>query len=133
MSEKAPAGRWNNPAFLQSLMMCFYDLLKSDGLNKEVKDGIEARLHREGFDDVTWNGISIRLAIIMADKGKWSNPVLLEALLMGFHGIAKDEGLSKEAKDAVVAKVHLWGFSDITWEGIRYNISFCCTFRVVSL
>lgn len=37
---------------------------------------------------------------------------------MGFHGVAK-EGLSKEAKEEIVAKVHVWGFTDITWEGIR--------------
>lgn len=54
-----------------------------------------------------------------ASAGKWSNPVLLESLVMAFHGVAKGEGLTKEAKDAVVEKVHLWGFNDITWEGIR--------------
>ncbi|KAF4931751.1 hypothetical protein CGCVW01_v000165 [Colletotrichum viniferum] len=56
----------------------------------------------------------------MADKsGKWNNPVLLESLVMAFHGLAKSaDGLTKESKDAVVAKAHLWGFTDITWEGI---------------
>ncbi|KAF6842950.1 hypothetical protein CMUS01_02606 [Colletotrichum musicola] len=60
----------------------------------------------------------------MAEKtstgGKWANPVLLEALVMGFHSVTKkEEGLSKDAKDEIVSKVHLWGFADITWEGIR--------------
>ncbi|KAE9575958.1 hypothetical protein CGMCC3_g7968 [Colletotrichum fructicola] len=57
----------------------------------------------------------------MADKsGKWNNPVLLESLVMAFHGLAKSaDGLTKESKDAVVAKAHRWGFTDITWEGIR--------------
>ncbi|KAF5511109.1 hypothetical protein CGCS363_v002991 [Colletotrichum siamense] len=56
----------------------------------------------------------------MADKsGKWNNPVLLESLVMAFHFLAKSaDGLTKESKDAVVAKAHLWGFTDITWEGI---------------
>ncbi|GJD01732.1 hypothetical protein ColKHC_10557 [Colletotrichum higginsianum] len=54
-----------------------------------------------------------------APVGKWANPALLEALVMGFYGIAKGEGLSKEAKDSIIEKVHLWGFTDITWEGIR--------------
>ncbi|KAJ0385151.1 hypothetical protein COL922a_006958 [Colletotrichum nupharicola] len=59
--------------------------------------------------------------VTMADKsGKWNNPVLLESLVMAFHGLAKSaDGLTKESKDAVVAKAHLWGFTDITWEGIR--------------
>ncbi|KAF6820026.1 hypothetical protein CSOJ01_01094 [Colletotrichum sojae] len=61
---------------------------------------------------------------IMAEKtssgGKWANPVLLEALVMGFHSVTKkEEGLSKDAKDEILSKVHLWGFVDITWEGIR--------------
>ncbi|KAI8314854.1 hypothetical protein K4K61_003873 [Colletotrichum sp. SAR11_59] len=58
--------------------------------------------------------------VTMADKsGKWNNPVLLESLVMAFHGLAKSaDGLTKESKDAVVAKAHLWGFTDITWEGI---------------
>lgn len=60
--------------------------------------------------------------VTMADKsGKWNNPVLLESLVMAFHGLAKSaDGLTKESKGAVVAKAHLWGFTDITWEGIRY-------------
>ncbi|KAK2780283.1 hypothetical protein CKAH01_00227 [Colletotrichum kahawae] len=59
--------------------------------------------------------------VTMADKSsKWNNPVLLESLVMAFHGLAKSgDGLTKESKDAVVAKAHLWGFTDITWEGIR--------------
>ncbi|OBR06028.1 hypothetical protein CH63R_10148 [Colletotrichum higginsianum IMI 349063] len=59
-----------------------------------------------------------------APVGKWANPALLEALVMGFYGIAKGEGLSKEAKDSIIEKVHLWGFTDITWEGIRFKASF---------
>lgn len=55
MSEKP--SRWNNPEFLTSLMMCFYGQLKGDGLSKEAKDAIEARLQNEGYPDVTWNGI----------------------------------------------------------------------------
>ncbi|KAH9239608.1 hypothetical protein K456DRAFT_1719014 [Colletotrichum gloeosporioides 23] len=63
--------------------------------------------------------------VTMADKsGKWNNPVLLESLVMAFHGLAKSaDGLTTESKDAVVAKAHLWGFTDITWEGIRYLCS----------
>ncbi|KAF4836490.1 hypothetical protein CGCTS75_v001971 [Colletotrichum tropicale] len=115
MSEKG--GRWNNVEFVTSLMMSFYNELKGDGLSKEKKDAIEVRLRGQGFEDVTWNGIR---EVTMADKsGKWNNPVLLESLVMAFHGLAKSaDGLTKESKDAVVAKAHLWGFTDITWEGI---------------
>ncbi|KAI8203025.1 hypothetical protein KHU50_004424 [Colletotrichum sp. SAR 10_65] len=109
MSEKG--GRWNNVEFVTSLMMSFYNELKGDGLSKEKKDAIEVRLRGQGFEDVTWNGIRW--------SGKWNNPVLLESLVMAFHGLAKSaDGLTKESKDAVVAKAHLWGFTDITWEGI---------------
>ncbi|EQB49196.1 hypothetical protein CGLO_11489 [Colletotrichum gloeosporioides Cg-14] len=161
MSEKG--GRWNNVEFITSLMMSFYNELKGDGLSKEKKDAIEVRLRGQGFEDVTWNGIRVRLLpsqlsrvvlsslshvplastiivstclhhntpnyinvlkneVTMADKsGKWNNPVLLESLVMAFHGLAKSaDGLTKESKDAVVAKAHLWGFTDITWEGIRF-------------
>ncbi|KAF3799554.1 hypothetical protein GCG54_00002256 [Colletotrichum gloeosporioides] len=144
MSEKG--GRWNNVEFITSLMMSFYNELKGDGLSKEKKDAIEVRLRGQGFEDVTWNGIReaafpvcfFYLTVVlvarppsslsglqsftMADKsGKWNNPVLLESLVMAFHGLAKSaDGLTKESKDAVVAKAHLWGFTDITWEGIRF-------------
>ncbi|KAK1844507.1 hypothetical protein CCHR01_12851 [Colletotrichum chrysophilum] len=107
-------------------MMSFYNELKGDGLSKEKKDAIEVRLRGQGFEDVTWNGIRIfNNEVTMADKsGKWNNPVLLESLVMAFHGLAKSaDGLTKESKDAVVAKAHLWGFTDITWEGIRYLCS----------
>ncbi|WYZ37252.1 hypothetical protein EsH8_II_000758 [Colletotrichum jinshuiense] len=48
-----------------------------------------------------------------APTGKWANSALLEALVMGFHGVAK-EGLNKDTKEAIIEKVHLWGFTDIT-------------------
>ncbi|KAK1508532.1 hypothetical protein CTAM01_02318 [Colletotrichum tamarilloi] len=54
-----------------------------------------------------------------APGGKWANPALLEALAMGFHTVAKGEGLTKEAKDAVILKIHAYGFTDITWEAVR--------------
>ncbi|KAL0782958.1 hypothetical protein CaCOL14_000864 [Colletotrichum acutatum] len=56
-----------------------------------------------------------------APGGKWSNPALLEALAMGFHTVAKGEGLTKEAKDAVILKIHAYGFTDITWEAVRLH------------
>ncbi|KAJ3961323.1 hypothetical protein N0V92_001972 [Colletotrichum tropicale] len=129
MSEKG--GRWNNVEFVTSLMMSFYNELKGDGLSKEKKDAIEVRLRGQGFEDVTWNGIRRLLPtqlsrlvffslshtplastpkyinifnneVTMADKsGKWNNPVLLESLVMAFHGLAKSaDGLTKESKDA---------------------------------
>ncbi|KAJ0304107.1 hypothetical protein COL516b_005997 [Colletotrichum fioriniae] len=60
-----------------------------------------------------------------APGGKWANPALLEALAMGFHTVAKGEGLTKEAKDAVILKIHAYGFTDITWEAVRslWNMS----------
>ncbi|OLN91939.1 hypothetical protein CCHL11_01511 [Colletotrichum chlorophyti] len=123
MSEKQPTGKWSNPVFLHSLVLGLYGVAK-DNLTKEAKDGIVERLQRNDFEDITWDGIRTHTNTLkMSDKtvpgGKWQNSNLLEALLMGFYGIVKDEGLSKEVKDAIVAKVHLWGFSDITWEGIR--------------
>ncbi|KAJ0328038.1 hypothetical protein COL5a_005242 [Colletotrichum fioriniae] len=57
-----------------------------------------------------------------APGGKWANPALLEALAMGFHTVAKGEGLTKEAKDAVILKIHAYGFTDITWEAVRQHI-----------
>ncbi|OHW99844.1 hypothetical protein CSPAE12_01418 [Colletotrichum incanum] len=58
MSEKQPTGKWNNPAFLHSLMLALYGQLKNN-LTKEVKDAIEEKMHRDGFEDVTWDAIRI--------------------------------------------------------------------------
>ncbi|KAJ0167365.1 hypothetical protein CTA2_3042 [Colletotrichum tanaceti] len=121
MSEKQVVSKWNNPKFLHSLMVALYGQLKGN-LTKEARDAIEEKMHSDGFEDTTWDGIRLR-DLHAAPAGKWANPALLEALMMGFYGIAKGEGLSKEAKDSIIAKVHLWGFTDITWEGIR------CAFR----
>ncbi|KAL0940994.1 uncharacterized protein CTRU02_203757 [Colletotrichum truncatum] len=106
-------------------MMCFYDQLKGDGLTTETKNAIEARLHKEGFEDVTWNGIRTHITFFTMSEaatpkgnGKWANPAFLEALLVAFYGVAK-ENLNKEVKDALVDKVHTQGFQDVTWEAIR--------------
>ncbi|KAK1534244.1 uncharacterized protein CCOS01_02996 [Colletotrichum costaricense] len=74
-----------------------------------------------------------------APGGKWANPALLEALAMGFHTVAKGEGLTKEAKDAVILKIHAYGFTDITWEAVRascprsYNDRFCLEMAPVTV
>lgn len=64
-----------------------------------------------------------------APGGKWANPALLEALAMGFHTVAKGEGLTKEAKDAVILKMHAYGFTDITWEAVRCVSPSCLLFH----
>ncbi|UQC74561.1 uncharacterized protein CLUP02_01212 [Colletotrichum lupini] len=115
MSDNKQGGKWSNPAFLLSLVVGFYDELKNGSLPQEAKDRVEAKLHRDGFEDTTWD--SVRYS---APGGKWANPALLEALAMGFHTVAKGEGLTKEAKDAVILKIHAYGFTDITWEAVRF-------------
>ncbi|KAK1596206.1 uncharacterized protein LY79DRAFT_667670 [Colletotrichum navitas] len=60
MSEKQVIGKWNNPALLHSLMLALYGQLKGN-LNKEAKDAIEQKMHRDGFEDVTWESIRLRL------------------------------------------------------------------------
>ncbi|KAK1481317.1 hypothetical protein CCUS01_04429 [Colletotrichum cuscutae] len=168
MSDNKQGGKWSNPAFLLSLVVGFYDELKNGSLPQEAKDRVEAKLHRDGFEDTTWDSVryvaqdiilipfSTHYApilpapasfpdtnlffhipsiiphqptqyytniITMSEKsapgGKWANPALLEALAMGFHTVAKGEGLTKEAKDAVILKIHAYGFTDITWEAVR--------------
>ncbi|KAK2047513.1 hypothetical protein LZ31DRAFT_629160 [Colletotrichum somersetense] len=56
MSEKQAGGKWSNPALLQSLMLALYGQVKGN-LTKEVKDAIEEKIHRDGFEDVTWEAI----------------------------------------------------------------------------
>ncbi|KAK1689871.1 hypothetical protein BDP55DRAFT_712265 [Colletotrichum godetiae] len=161
MSDNKPTGKWANPAFLKSLVLGLYHELKHGGLQQEAKDRVEAKLHRDGFEDTTWDGIrypshpllytrilsappsfldttllfhiprviphlptkhytnAIEMSEKSAPGGKWANPALLEALAMGFHSIAKGEGLTKEAKDSVILKIHSYGFTDITWEAVR--------------
>ncbi|KAF4776561.1 hypothetical protein HER10_EVM0007094 [Colletotrichum scovillei] len=162
MSDNKQGGKWSNPAFLLSLVVGFYDELKNGSLPQEAKDRVEAKLHRDGFEDTTWDNMILipfsthytpilsapisfpdttlfffhipsivshqptqyyTNTITMSEKsapgGKWANPALLEALAMGFHTVAKGEGLTKEAKDAVILKMHAYGFTDITWEAVR--------------
>ncbi|KXH48172.1 hypothetical protein CSIM01_08724 [Colletotrichum simmondsii] len=147
MSDNKQGGKWSNPAFLLSLVVGFYGELKNGSLPQEAKDRVEAKLHRDGFEDTTWDSIRPNIfpwhkpffhipsiishqptqyytnTITMSEKsapgGKWANPALLEALAMGFHTVAKGEGLTKEAKDAVILKIHAYGFTDITWEAVR--------------
>ncbi|KAK6226010.1 hypothetical protein QIS74_02057 [Colletotrichum tabaci] len=59
MSEKQAISKWNNPEFLHSLMLALYGQLKGN-LSKEAKDTIEAKMHRDGFEDTTWDGIRLR-------------------------------------------------------------------------
>ncbi|KAK7453674.1 hypothetical protein Landi51_03614 [Colletotrichum acutatum] len=53
-------------------------------------------------------------------SGKWSNPVFLHSLVVGFYGELKNGSLPQEAKDRVEAKLRRDGFEDTTWDGIRY-------------
>ncbi|KAI3555501.1 hypothetical protein CABS03_02951 [Colletotrichum abscissum] len=162
MSDNKQGGKWSNPAFLLSLAVGFYDELKNGSLPQEAKDRVEAKLHRDGFEDTTWDSVRAPILpaptsfpdtnlffhipsiiphqptqyytniITMSEKsapgGKWANPALLEALAMGFHTVAKGEGLTKEAKDAVILKIHAYGFTDITWEAVRC-VSPCSLFH----
>ncbi|KAL0782957.1 hypothetical protein CaCOL14_000863 [Colletotrichum acutatum] len=52
-------------------------------------------------------------------SGKWSNPVFLHSLVVGFYGELKNGSLPQEAKDRVEAKLRRDGFEDTTWDGIR--------------
>ncbi|KAF6834329.1 hypothetical protein CPLU01_04965 [Colletotrichum plurivorum] len=104
-------GRWTNPALLQSLMVTFYGYAK-DNIDKDAKEAIIQKMHGEGFEYLNWDMLRIK-TFFMAEKtstdGKWANPVLLEALVMGFHSVTKqEEGLSKDAKDEIVSKVMKW-------------------------
>ncbi|KAK2066020.1 hypothetical protein LY76DRAFT_678741 [Colletotrichum caudatum] len=63
MSEKQTGGKWSNPALLQSLMLALYGQVKAT-LTKEVKDAIEEKIHRDGFEDVTWEAIRFFPSIV---------------------------------------------------------------------
>ncbi|KAK1514960.1 hypothetical protein CABS01_06939 [Colletotrichum abscissum] len=57
MSDNKQGGKWSNPAFLLSLAVGFYDELKNGSLPQEAKDRVEAKLHRDGFEDTTWDSV----------------------------------------------------------------------------
>lgn len=57
MSDNKQGGKWSNPAFLISLVVGFYDELKNGSLPQEAKDRVEAKLHRDGFEDTTWDSV----------------------------------------------------------------------------
>ncbi|KAK1986704.1 hypothetical protein LZ30DRAFT_581607 [Colletotrichum cereale] len=116
MSEKQAVSKWNNPSFLHSLMVALYGELKGN-LTKEVKDAIEQKMHRDGFEDVTWDAIrsigAQKLFVIITTNKmsrapmKWTSEADQQILV----AMVKTMTPNAEQYSAIIQELHTYGYS----------------------
>ncbi|KAK2032310.1 hypothetical protein LX32DRAFT_691013 [Colletotrichum zoysiae] len=111
MSEKQAGGKWSNPALLQSLMLALYGQVKGN-LTKEVKDAIEEKIHRDGFEDVTWEAIREKYLHFRPNKMsrgnmKWT-PEDDQQILVA---MVKTLTPNAEQYSAIIQELHSYGYN----------------------
>ncbi|KDN62147.1 hypothetical protein CSUB01_00852 [Colletotrichum sublineola] len=120
MSEKQPVSKWNNPAFLHSLMLALYDQLKGS-LSKEVKDAVEQKMHRDGFEDITWDAIRIfpPSSLISFHSSSTCTPKMSRATMKWTYEVdqqilvamVKTMTPTAEQYSAIIQELHTYGYN----------------------
>ncbi|KAK1972096.1 hypothetical protein LY78DRAFT_688481 [Colletotrichum sublineola] len=125
MSEKQPVSKWNNPAFLHSLMLALYDQLKGS-LSKEVKDAVEQKMHRDGFEDITWDAIRIfpPSSLISFHSSSTCTPKMSRATMKWTYEVdqqilvamVKTMTPTAEQYSAIIQELHTYGYNLTVWD-----------------
>ncbi|KAK1998339.1 hypothetical protein LX36DRAFT_670271 [Colletotrichum falcatum] len=134
MSEKKAASKWSNPELLQRLMLALYGQLKAN-LNKEAKDAIEEKMHRDGFEDVTWEAIRTKPLLHLTTNTmsrvtmKWTPEVDQQVLV----AMVKTMTPNAEQYSAIIQDLHAHGHQNFTISALKCAFLFIAATSLLSL